>query len=404
MYGAIIGDIAGSPYEFGRALVPDGDYDLSPPDANFTDDTLMTLAVYDGIKQANGDLAKGPVAVAEWMRLYARMYKLGRGGYGGMFREWLWSDNPHPYGSFGNGSAMRVSSVGWLFPTLKLTEQWAEVTAAVTHNHPEGIKGAQAVAASIFLARTGHSKLEIKEHVEHRYGYDLSRSWGQVAAGDINPITCQATVPEALSAVLEADGFEKCLRLAISLGGDTDTRAAIAGSIAEALFGIPDKFREAVATRITGPLAAMLADFEKATLPQRLVAVLAPIYVFLESRLVTSWIGGELARIDEQGHQTRYARYPAHAPELSGLNRRVIEFGVVDFDYVKTVAATNWDTGDPIAVIASADATQLAGILTWYIRQERFIDGLLAQGLAEGHLAAIAHRAFDLAGVITPTT
>jgi len=263
MWGAIIGDIAGSPYEYSRTKVPAGNFDLFPPEANYTDDTLMTLAVYAGLKAADGDVAKGPEAVAEAMRHFGRTYNLPCGGYGGGFWKWLHSDEPHPYNSFGNGSAMRVSSVGWLFGTLAETLQWAEITAAVTHNHPEGIKGAQGTAAAIYLARTGATKDQISDDIQTRFGYDLSHTWGQVEAGDTSGMACQNTVPEALACFKESSSFEHCIRLAIRLNYDTDTRAAIAGSIAEAYYGIQNhSLKDAVITRLNPDLKNLLDDFD----------------------------------------------------------------------------------------------------------------------------------------------
>lgn len=255
MLGAIVGDIVGSPYEFSLSPPPVDGFDLFDHDANWTDDTLMTLAVCQAVLAANGDTAKAPQMISEAMRSFARLYRLARGGYGGQFVKWLGAKNPEPYNSFGNGSAMRVSSVGWLFPTLEETEQWASITAAVTHNHPEGIKGAQATAAAIFLARIGRTKKEIAAYIEQRFRYDLSPTKNDEPAPYIfgTSMTCQVTMPEALKCFLQADDFEQCLRLAVAMGGDTDTRAAIAGSIAEPFFGIPADLRNEAEKRLVEP-------------------------------------------------------------------------------------------------------------------------------------------------------
>ena len=167
-----------------------------------------------------------------------------------MFRRWLHAENPKPYGSFGNGSAMRVSAAGWLFDTLDKTLEMAKVTAEVTHNHPEGIKGAQATAAAIFLARTGYSKPEIKQYVEHTFGYDLNRTCDEIRPTYHHVETCQETVPEAIIAFLESVSFEDALRNAVSLGGDSDTLACITGGIAEAFYGMPQELRDETLKRL----------------------------------------------------------------------------------------------------------------------------------------------------------
>ena len=167
-----------------------------------------------------------------------------------MFRRWLRAEHPQPYGSFGNGSAMRVSVAGWLFDTLERTLEMAKVTAEVTHNHLKGIKGAQATAAAIFLARTGHSKPEIRQYVEQTFGYDLSRTCDEIRPGYRHVEICQQTVPEAIIAFLESTGFEDALRNAVSLGGDSDTLACITGGIAEAFYGMPPELQQETLKRL----------------------------------------------------------------------------------------------------------------------------------------------------------
>ena len=181
MLGAILGDIVGSPYEFDHNNYKHKDFPLLSEKSHFTDDTVMTVAVAQGLMAGQGDAPKTFAEVQHEMRRWGRAYP--HAGYGGMFRRWLHAENPNPYGSFGNGSAMRVSAAGWLFDTLDKTLEMAKVTAEVTHNHPEGIKGAQATAAAIFLARTGHSKQEIRQYVEQTFGYDLSRTCDEIRPG-----------------------------------------------------------------------------------------------------------------------------------------------------------------------------------------------------------------------------
>lgn len=238
MYGAILGDIIGSPYEFDQGDKTK-EFELFGKEAHFTDDSVMTVAVAEALLDAGKD------APAERIRelVITSMQKWGRkyphAGYGGNFRIWLKENNPTPYGSFGNGSAMRVSAAGWLYDSLERTEEVARATAEVTHNHPEGIKGAQSVAGIIFLARTGCTKEQIREYATGRFGYDLSRTCDEIRPDYHHVESCQKTVPEAITAFLEGNDFEDVIRTAVSLGGDCDTLTAIAGSMAEAFYGIP---------------------------------------------------------------------------------------------------------------------------------------------------------------------
>lgn len=234
MIGAIIGDIVGSVYEWNN--IKTKEFPLFSPGCFFTDDTVMTLAIAEGLM--NGGSA---AAFIQAMKKYGRMYP--DAGYGGRFGRWLFSEDTNPYNSWGNGSAMRVSSVAWAFDTLAEVEQCAEISAAVTHNHPEGIKGAQATAAAIFLARKGKSKQEIKAYIESKYGYDLGRNLDEIRKNYRFYESCQETVPEAITAFLESMDFEDAIRNAISLGGDSDTLAAITGSIAEAAYKVPEEIK-----------------------------------------------------------------------------------------------------------------------------------------------------------------
>ena len=216
--------------------------------SHFTDDTVMTVAVARGLMAGQGDAQKTFAEVQHEMRRLGKAYP--NAGYGGMFRRWLRAEYPQPYGSFGNGSAMRVAAAGWLFDTLDKTLEMAKVTAEVTHNHPEGIKGAQATAAVIFLARTGHSKPEIKQYVEQSFGYDLNRTCDEIRPTYHHVETCQETVPEAIIAFLESVSFEDALRNAVSLGVDSGTLACITGGIAEAFYGMPQELRDETLKRL----------------------------------------------------------------------------------------------------------------------------------------------------------
>jgi ADP-ribosyl-[dinitrogen reductase] hydrolase len=226
MIGAIAGDIIGSIYEFDN--IKTKKFPLFGKGSTYTDDSIMTIAVADWLLHG-GNLVK-------IMQYYGRKYPSPMGGYGGRFGRWLSEIEPKAYNSWGNGAAMRVSPVGWCFDSLEETLKVARNTAIVTHDHPEGIKGAQATATAIFLARNGKTKEFIKEFIEALFGYDLNRS-----CDDIRPYykfdeSCQGTVPEAIIAFLESDSYEDAIRLAVSLGGDSDTLACIAGGIAEAFY------------------------------------------------------------------------------------------------------------------------------------------------------------------------
>ena len=240
MTGAIAGDIIGSVYEFDN--IKTTDFPLFTNESDYTDDTIMTVAVADWLLNG-GDLAKV-------MQRYGREYPYPTGGYGGRFSGWLREKDPLPYNSWGNGSAMRVSAVGWMFDSLGKTLEVAKETAVVTHNHPEGIKGAQATAAAIYLARTGKSKQDIKQYIETTFSYDLGRTCDEIRPFYRFNESCQGTVPEAIIAFLDSSDFENAICLAVSLGGDSDTLACITGGIAEAFYGIPEDIKLEVKKRI----------------------------------------------------------------------------------------------------------------------------------------------------------
>ena len=256
MYGAILGDMIGAPYEFDRSPKTK-EFPLFSKGTEFTDDSVMTIAVAEALLDTTGKADDEiRAALISYMRKWSRRYPSA--GYGGRFSGWLRARNPEPYGSYGNGSAMRVSSAGWLYDTLDETRRIARLTAEVTHNHPEGIKGAEATASVIFLARTGHGKDEIKDYVISEFGYDLSRSCDEIRPTYHHVESCQKTVPEAITAFLEGADFEDVIRTAVSLGGDCDTLTCIAGSIAEAFYGIPDEMITECRNRLPKDILAVL--------------------------------------------------------------------------------------------------------------------------------------------------
>ena len=224
MLGAIAGDIIGSTFE-GRPIKTT-EFPLFAPHSVFTDDTVLTVAVADAILN---DLDHAVV-----LRSYARRYP--NAGYGNSFYVWMLSDDKGPYNSWGNGSAMRVSPVGFAFDTESEVLAEASRSAEVTHNHPEGIKGAQATALAVFLGRTTHDKALIREQITQRFDYDLDRSLDEIRATYQFDVSCQGSVPESIIAFLDSEDFEDAIRKAISLGGDSDTMACVAGGIAQAYY------------------------------------------------------------------------------------------------------------------------------------------------------------------------
>ena len=262
MYGAILGDIIGSPYEFDRGDKTK-EFPLFSKRSVFTDDSVMTVAVAEALLDSAGKSDEEiKNAIAASMRSWGKRYP--NAGYGARFIRWLFNEQMGPYNSYGNGSAMRVSSAGWLYDTIEETRRTARLTAEVTHGHPEGIIGAEATASAIFMSRNGASKEEIKDYIVRDFGYDLSRSCDEIRPGYHHVESCQESVPEAVTAFLEGESFEDAVRNAVSLGGDTDTLACIAGSIAEAFYGIPAALKTECLSRITDEMRDLLLRFDAA--------------------------------------------------------------------------------------------------------------------------------------------
>lgn len=265
MLGAITGDTIGSVYEFHNTK--DYNFKLFTRSSNYTDDSVMTVAIAHWLLKDKEHSYQG---LEDIMVDFAKKCPCPMGGYGGGFHTWLFSPmslysydskygaapyisntGRHPYGSWGNGSAMRASAVGWFFDTLDETERVAGISAAITHNHPEGIKGAQATAAAIWMARNGRTKENIRDYIEEKYGYDLHSTyeiWHPIYHWESS---CQGTVPQAIICFLDADSFEDAMRKAVSLGGDSDTLACITGGIAEAYYGgVPEEIAKQVLDRL----------------------------------------------------------------------------------------------------------------------------------------------------------
>jgi ADP-ribosylglycohydrolase len=250
MLGAIAGDIIGSVYEALPIKTPHF-HPLFDPRCRFTDDTVLTVALADSLLTG--------VDYDQKLREYHALYPYA--GYGGNFRRWALAPGRGPYYSFGNGSAMRVSPVGYACATLEEVLARAAWSANFTHNHPQGVKGAQATAAAVFLARHKTDKAEILRYIQDTFGYDLSRSLAFIRPGYVFDVSCQGTVPEAIIAFLESDGYEDAVRKAISLGGDSDTLACIAGGIAGAFYGVPEEIRAEAWGRLDDRLRRVTEEF-----------------------------------------------------------------------------------------------------------------------------------------------
>lgn len=252
MRGAIAGDIIGSVYE--NEPVKQKTFPLFGRESRFTDDTVLTVAIADSLLSGKSYAAS--------MKQWGRRYPLA--GYGQNFYQWLMSRCSVAYNSFGNGSAMRISPIGWAFDDLDRTLLEAQKSAEVTHNHPEGIKGAQAVAGSIFMCRQGKTKKEIKEWAENFSGYDLDRTTDAIRPDYKFEVSCQLSVPEAIICFLESDSFESAVRLAVSLGGDADTQACISGALAHAFYKeLPEEIVNETEKRLPDNMKAILQEFEK---------------------------------------------------------------------------------------------------------------------------------------------
>lgn len=256
MLGAIVGDISGSRFEHNNHK--DKSFDLFADDCRPTDDTSMTLAIAQAILKCNGNWAHLSANAEISMRDLGKRYPYG---YGERFLAWIYSSDPHPYDSWGNGAGMRVSPCAWAGVSLENALRLSDKVTAVTHNHPEGMKGARAITAAIYLARNGAKKKDIKKHIEENY-YPLNFTLHSIRPKYGFDVSCQGSVPQAIEAFLESDSFEDAIRNAISIGGDSDTIAAMTGSIAEAFYGIPSEIREAAMQYLEPDQLKIISDFE----------------------------------------------------------------------------------------------------------------------------------------------
>jgi type I restriction enzyme M protein len=261
--GAIIGDIVGSRFEFNN--IKTKEFEFFHERCKFTDDSVMSLAVAKALMDCGEDYDKLGAKAIESMRELGEAYP-GR-GYGGMFRKWLHADYPAPYNSFGNGAAMRVSACAFVANSIEEAIQLTRKVTEVTHNHPEGIKGAEATVVCAFLARTGRGIREIRDYINERY-YQMNFMLDDIRDGYQFCDTCQGTVPQAIAAFLESISYEDSIRGAVSLGGDSDTLAAITGGIAEAFYGAPTDICIQAQTFLDERLSRIVNDFERAFPPR----------------------------------------------------------------------------------------------------------------------------------------
>lgn len=264
MLGALTGDIVGSIYEWNN--IKSTEFPLFQESCRFTDDSVLTVALADAIMTG--------APYDDTMRRYYRRYP--DAGYGRGFVAWAESDTPRPYNSWGNGAAMRISPVGWACDTLEQVLRMAREYTLPTHGHPEGVKGAQAVAASVFMARTGVTRKELRSFVAGEFGYDLSRSCDEIRPSYRFDVSCQGTVPQAITAFLESTDFESAIRLAVSLGGDSDTLACITGGIAHAFYGfVPAPIAARALAFLDEPLRRVTVSFEERFVAGRSSAAVA---------------------------------------------------------------------------------------------------------------------------------
>ena len=260
MLGAICGDVVGSIYEWHN--IKTKDFKLFDGSCEFTDDSVMTVAIAKACVEylKDKDINNFKNNCVKYMKLFGLRYP--NSGYGGKFYLWLGSTNPQPYNSYGNGSAMRVSPVGWIAESLEEAEKLAEVSAEVTHNHPEGIKGAKSIAGAIWLLRNGKSKEEVLKYIKDNY-YDIDFTLDEIRATYRYDVTCQGSVPQAIEAFIESTDFEDAIKNAISIGGDSDTIAAITGSMAEACYGMTQELKEKTISYLGEDLKEVVEEFEK---------------------------------------------------------------------------------------------------------------------------------------------
>ena len=383
MIGAIIGDIAGSIYEFNN--IKTTDFPIISDDCFFTDDTVMTFAVAEALIKGGRDAAKTEKEMAKTMKKYGKMYP--DAGYGIRFREWLASSDSKPYESFGNGSAMRVSPVAWYFHSLEKVEKFAEISAKVTHNSEEGIKGAKATAAAIFLARNGRPKDYIKRYIELKYRYDFSKTLDEIRPDYSFDETCQGTVPVALQVFFEAESFEDTLRKAISMGGDSDTLAAIACSVAEGFYPVPEEIKERALAKLDKKLLSMLKKWDED------LSVSSNPFEHRDIMLYTDYLLTNPHTIRKTIHHPD-TNQDYVVPEYNEIMHNFIRDAIVSerfrSDYAQILANHNIRSHqDMVCEVCDASEVLLEAMLTVIISGERVKPGNVAWAAEDGILGDI---------------
>lgn len=388
--GAVVGDIVGSIYEFDNHRSKD--FALFSDGVEFTDDSIMTIATMQALM--NGAKSN------DFMGAYKHFGNKYPSSYGVRFSQWLASDNSQPYNSWGNGAPMRVSPVAWFYDNLEDVERAAKVSAEVTHNHPDGIKGAQSIAGAVFLARTGKSKEEIKAYIE-KYGYFLDFKLDDIRDTYQFDESSEGTVPPAVVAFLESTDFEDAIRNAISIGGDSDTVAAITGSIAEAFYGLPNDIADKALFSLTDELRLILKDFNQA---------IAPILAVNKFRSLPNVdieaLGSLNARIQSHNgewgvrHASKKAESVANTFPWVEQNELVQEFVqfmydkdlVINFDWSKWQEGRDWYALEDESKYDRLDVETALKLLTAVIRNERFSEGALVQAFENGSFPKIIQK------------
>lgn len=395
--GAITGDIVGSIYEFDNHRSKD--FSLFGEGVEFTDDSIMTLATMQALIMGG--------AHDDFISAYKRFGNKYPSSYGTRFSQWLASHNPQPYDSWGNGSAMRVSPVAWLYSDLETVELIAGASAEVTHNHPEGIKGAQSTAAAIFLARTGKSKQEIKSYIEKKYDYLLDFTLSDIRSSYQFDESSAGTVPPAIVAFLESSDFEDAIRNAISIGGDSDTLAAITGSIAEAFYGVPDEIMKKTLLLLPDELRTVLNEFNKVIAPALSAAAFNSL-----SKDEMDELRGLNARIQscsgEWGtyHDSKVTETGAHTlpwVEQNELIREFVQFMydknlMVHFNWSEWQEGRDWYALNDEAKYDRLDAETALKLLTAVIRNDRFNEGALVRAFEGGSFPRIINKLIIASG------
>lgn len=388
--GAVVGDIVGSIYEFDNHRSKD--FALFGDGVEFTDDSIMTIATMQALM--NGAKSN------DFVGAYKHFGNKYPSSYGVRFSQWLTSDNSQPYDSWGNGAPMRVSPVAWFYDNLEDVERTAKVSAEVTHNHPDGIKGAQSIAGAAFLARTGKSKEEIKAYIE-KYGYFLDFKLNDIRDTYQFDESSEGTIPLAVVAFLESTDFEDAIRNAISIGGDSDTVAAITGSIAEAFYGVPNDIVNKALFSLTDELRSIVKDFNQAIAP-----ILAVSRFRSLSNVDIEALRSLNARI--QSHSGEWGAYRESKKTESGANtfpwveqnelvQEFVQFMydkdlVVNFDWPHWREGRDWYTLNDESKYKKLDIEMALKLLTTVIRNDRFNEGALVRAFEDGSFPKIINK------------